>query len=232
MVLLHVFLSVSFLQINFCHLKRHWTVATMTRFQRKVGLTWTCCFCLSKHTRYTLHMLLTYTYRDCIVTCWVGLLCPVFLCAGRRGGGVPVCACVWIHVCVYIFVYVCLMGSFLLNIVHISDIIAWCVFDICVCVCVHAYIESHGVCMCVFMHVYIHRCVCEVKLGECRGRCVSASIIHFKSLFAAHFKLCKWALYIQCIEPQGRRFTNFHYYYYIVSMFTCTGTYVCARVCT
>ena len=76
------------------------------------------------------------------------------------------------YTCVCIFVYVCLMGSFLLKVFHISDIIAWCVYDVCVCVCACIYRVTWCVFVCVHACVHPQMCVCEGKLGECRGRCV------------------------------------------------------------
>jgi len=31
------------LQINFCHSKHHWMLATLTRFQKSVASIWRCC---------------------------------------------------------------------------------------------------------------------------------------------------------------------------------------------
>ena len=65
--------------------------------------------------------------------------------------------------------------------------------------------------MCMRVHVCVYVCVCA-SLALCLKTLVDIFLFFGDNIF--HLGVHYVCMLVQCFEPQGRRFTNFHYYYY------------------
>ena len=104
---------------------------------------------------------------------------------------------------------------------HCSSLPSVCTVCV-VCVCVRVCV---CVCVCVCARARVCVCVCaraRARVCVCVCVCIFCIImLEHLSIYAAffldnifHLDVHYMCMFVQRIEPQGRRFTNFHYYYY------------------
>ena len=129
--------------------------------------------------------------------------------------------CVCVSVCVHACLHVCTCVHACMGVVYVCVCMCMCV---CVCVCVHACVSVHVcewvcVCVCVCVLTCIPACmrVWILYMQLCLNPCW---YLHYVLAFVKYLITFSISMYImhvmfvQCFEPWGRRFTNFHYYHY------------------
>ena len=87
------------------------------------------------------------------------------------------------------------------------------VFSVCVCVCV--FCVCVYVCVRVCVYVCVHACMCVFACASCSfaWNIVDVYVI-CQLLLWITVSISTGVMFVQCFEPQGRRFTKFHYYYH------------------
>ena len=102
---------------------------------------------------------------------------------------------------------------------HCPSLPSVCTVYVCVRACVRAYMCVRA-CVCVHVHLLHNYAWTLVDIYI---------LLLFDNIF--HLDVHYVCMLVQCFEPQGRRFTNFHgYYYYVYDSGIYTHTYKHAQV--